>query len=39
MINKDPKKRPNINDCISDWNKNVFPTSFSKVLFQIGASF
>ena len=39
MINREPKNRPSINDCLSDWNKNIFPTSFSKVLFQIGASF
>ncbi len=39
MINRESRNRPNISDCISDWNKNVFPSSFSKVLFQIGASF
>ena len=33
MINREPKSRPNIVDCISDWNKNVFPASFSRVLF------
>lgn len=33
MINKDPKLRPSINECLSEWNKNIFPSSFSRVLF------
>ena len=39
MIDRDPLKRPTAVQCLQDWNLDVFPQSFSKVLFHIGASF
>lgn len=39
MIDRDPAKRPNITSCLDEWNSKVFPQSFSKVLFHLGASF
>jgi len=29
MIDRDPSKRPNITKCITEWNQEVFPQSFS----------
>lgn len=39
MIDRNPAKRPEIEKCLDDWNETVFPRSFSKVLFHLGAAF
>jgi phosphoinositide-3-kinase regulatory subunit 4 len=33
MVNRDPAERPPINECIQEWNEQVFPMAYSKVLF------
>jgi phosphoinositide-3-kinase regulatory subunit 4 len=39
MIDRDPASRPSITKCLIDWNREVFPQSFSQVFYQLGASF
>ena len=39
MIDREPGSRPSITKCLIDWNKEVFPQSFSQVLYHLGASF
>jgi hypothetical protein len=39
MVDRDPKARPTITKCLEQWNAKVFPLSYGKVLFHLGASF
>jgi phosphoinositide-3-kinase, regulatory subunit 4 len=39
MVDKDPNKRPTPIDCFKAWNQYIFPKTFSKLLYHLGASF
>jgi len=39
MLSLNPAKRPTAKECIKRYTGTVFPECFTKVLFQLGASF
>jgi len=39
MVAVDPNDRPNIRECLQQWNALVLPRSFSRVFFQLSSSF
>lgn len=39
MIRRDPRERPTIQECLQMWSQEVFPKSFSHILFPLNSSF